>query len=141
MRSDTDKLCSNFSDARAFAWYSRKACSRRKPPCALPRLGGVFRDEEGRKGKDKLIFSGKDCTIRVVAPNVFDECRLTKPFNVVSVGGSVARGHFVALCALLGYKVAITEANKHEPNMCGNGRGINIWHMFLPGIYTLPSQT
>lgn len=76
----------------------------------------------------------------MTATNLLRACGARKTINIVNVGGSVARGHFTALCELLDFEVGINESNKHQPHACGDDN-IRIWHLFLPGLYTTPFQS
>lgn len=110
------------------------------PPCQSPNAPVEFTDEEGTVGRDKLVFAGKDCTLLHVDSSLLTRCGVDRPFNVVNIGASVARGHFVHLCELLNMKAIFSNGAKHQAMSCQGGN-IHIWHMFLPGVYTKPSQT
>lgn len=85
-----------------------------------------------------MKFTGKDCKIRSLDALDFSACYFSREINVVDIGGSVARSHFISLCRLLQDPITSTEEQKLKPSFCKSTSGII---MFLPGIYTVPKQT
>lgn len=133
-------ICRNFSDSSNFVWLKRSECYKNKF-CNVEDNNKEFRDTDGKMGRDKMSLIGKNCKIRRLNSTDFSSCSSKKEFNVVNIGGSVARAHFVSLCELLQDPLTFSEDQKHKPSSCKSLNGINVYHMFLPGIYTTPKQS
>ena len=132
-------ICADFSYSNRFQWIKKSDCKQHK--YCNEQDDVEFTDEYGIKGKDKMMFVGKDCYIPKRNASDFLRCKHTKEFNIVNIGGSVARAHFVALCEIFQYTIKFDEQDKHKAASCNSGTGIHLYHMFLPGIYDTPNQT
>ena len=136
---ESNRYCKTFHDSRRFIWLTKPECSKHK--YCDESEDDRFIDAEGKEGRDKMKFTGKDCSVRSLSASDFSACYLSRELNIVNIGGSVARAHFVSLCRLLQDPITFTDEQKHKPSFCKSKSGINIYHMFLPGIYTTPKQT
>jgi len=136
---DSNTMCKSFDDSKRFLWLTKSECSRHK--YCDENEDDRFIDEEGKAGKDKMKFTSEDCKIKILSTSDFRACSISRELNIVNIGGSVARAHFVSLCSLLQDPIMFKEEQKHKPSFCRSTTGINVYHMFLPGIYTTPKQT